>query len=167
MPSPSCRRTQSRKVAMASASMLGGGGPALQLQGERTSGEDIRTQNVTAVAAIANISQEFTRACWTRQGKLCKAWLGDHAQCGLVDLGLWGDADAWLCCRCLLTILGTSQSPMTARRSCGSWKLNTLQQRWAGQDSIAQCPATILLLCKGQRCTCALHTAHSTMAASI
>lgn len=40
---------------MASASMLGGGGPALQLQGERTSGEDIRTQNVTAVAAIANI----------------------------------------------------------------------------------------------------------------
>ena len=41
---------------MASASMLGGGGgPALQLQGERTSGEDVRTQNVTAVAAIANI----------------------------------------------------------------------------------------------------------------
>jgi T-complex protein 1 subunit alpha len=40
---------------MASGSMLGGGGPALQLQGERTTGEDIRTQNVTAVAAIANI----------------------------------------------------------------------------------------------------------------
>ncbi|KAK9846280.1 hypothetical protein WJX81_000900 [Elliptochloris bilobata] len=35
--------------------MLGGSGPALQLQGERTTGEDIRTQNVTAVAAIANI----------------------------------------------------------------------------------------------------------------
>jgi T-complex protein 1 subunit alpha len=28
---------------------------ALQLQGERTSGQDIRTQNVMAVAAVANI----------------------------------------------------------------------------------------------------------------
>ena len=30
-------------------------GPALHLQGERTSGQDVRTQNVTAVATIANI----------------------------------------------------------------------------------------------------------------
>lgn len=30
-------------------------GPAFQLQGERTSGQDVRTQNVTAVTAIANI----------------------------------------------------------------------------------------------------------------
>ena len=30
-------------------------GPALRLQGERTSGQDVRTQNVTAVATIANI----------------------------------------------------------------------------------------------------------------
>ncbi len=30
-------------------------GPAFQMQGERTSGQDVRTQNVTAVAAIANI----------------------------------------------------------------------------------------------------------------
>lgn len=37
-----------RLAAMAS-------GPAFQLNGERTSGQDARTQNVTAVAAIANI----------------------------------------------------------------------------------------------------------------
>ena len=30
-------------------------GPALHLQGERISGQDVRTQNVTAVATIANI----------------------------------------------------------------------------------------------------------------
>lgn len=30
-------------------------GPRLQLQGDRQSGQDVRTQNVTAVAAIANI----------------------------------------------------------------------------------------------------------------
>lgn len=36
--------------------MAGLQGPgALQIQGERTSGQDVRTQNVTAVAAIANI----------------------------------------------------------------------------------------------------------------
>jgi len=29
--------------------------PAFQLNGDRTSGQDVRTQNVTAVAAIANI----------------------------------------------------------------------------------------------------------------
>ncbi len=33
----------------------GGPGPRLQIQGERTSGQDVRTQNVTAVTAIANI----------------------------------------------------------------------------------------------------------------
>ena len=31
------------------------GPPGLQLQGERQAGQDVRTQNVTAVAAIANI----------------------------------------------------------------------------------------------------------------
>jgi T-complex protein 1 subunit alpha len=30
-------------------------GGALQIQGERSSGQDVRTQNVMAVAAIANI----------------------------------------------------------------------------------------------------------------
>lgn len=35
------------------AGIQGVGG--LQIQGERTSGQDVRTQNVTAVAAIANI----------------------------------------------------------------------------------------------------------------
>ncbi len=36
--------------------MAGSGpGPGLQLQGERRSGQDVRTQNITAVAAIANI----------------------------------------------------------------------------------------------------------------
>ncbi|KAK9810134.1 hypothetical protein WJX72_005428 [[Myrmecia] bisecta] len=35
--------------------MAGISGPSLQLQGERTSGQDVRTQNVTAVSAIANI----------------------------------------------------------------------------------------------------------------
>lgn len=30
-------------------------GPRLQIQGERSSGQDVRSQNVTAVAAIANI----------------------------------------------------------------------------------------------------------------
>ena len=35
------------------AGMAGAG--ALQLQGDRTSGQDIRTQNVMAVAAVANI----------------------------------------------------------------------------------------------------------------
>ena len=29
--------------------------PAFQLDGERTTGQDVRTQNVTAVSAIANI----------------------------------------------------------------------------------------------------------------
>ena len=36
--------------------MAGIQGPgALQIQGERTSGQDVRTANVTAVAAVANI----------------------------------------------------------------------------------------------------------------
>ena len=35
--------------------MAGSAGPGLQLQGERRSGQDVRTQNITAVAAIANI----------------------------------------------------------------------------------------------------------------
>ena len=30
-------------------------GPRLQIQGERQSGQDVRTQNVTAVTAVANI----------------------------------------------------------------------------------------------------------------
>ena len=35
--------------------MMAGSAPVLQLQGERRSGQDVRTQNITAVAAIANI----------------------------------------------------------------------------------------------------------------
>ncbi len=35
--------------------MQGVPGARLQIQGERTSGQDVRTQNVTAVTAIANI----------------------------------------------------------------------------------------------------------------
>lgn len=35
--------------------MAGAAGPQLQLQGERTSGQDVRTQNATAVQAVANI----------------------------------------------------------------------------------------------------------------
>ena len=34
---------------------VGAMGPRLQIQGERQSGQDVRTQNVTAVTAIANI----------------------------------------------------------------------------------------------------------------
>ena len=30
-------------------------GPGLQIQGERQSGQDVRSQNVTAVLAVANI----------------------------------------------------------------------------------------------------------------
>ena len=33
----------------------GGGGPMLAISGERSTGEDVRVQNVTAVAAVANI----------------------------------------------------------------------------------------------------------------
>ena len=35
--------------------MAGAAGPQLQLHGERTSGQDVRTQNATAVQAVANI----------------------------------------------------------------------------------------------------------------
>ncbi len=35
--------------------MAGAAGPQLQLQGERTSGQDVRQQNATAVLAVANI----------------------------------------------------------------------------------------------------------------
>jgi len=35
--------------------MSGGGPQRLQINGERTSGQDVRTANVTAISAIANI----------------------------------------------------------------------------------------------------------------
>lgn len=35
--------------------MAGAAGPQLQLHGERTTGQDVRTQNATAVLAVANI----------------------------------------------------------------------------------------------------------------
>lgn len=34
---------------------MAGAGPQLQIHGERTSGQDVRTQNTTAVLAVANI----------------------------------------------------------------------------------------------------------------
>lgn len=35
--------------------MAGAAGPQLQIHGERISGQDVRTQNTTAVMAVANI----------------------------------------------------------------------------------------------------------------
>lgn len=35
--------------------MQASGGPRLQIAGDRVSGQDVRSQNVTAVTAIANI----------------------------------------------------------------------------------------------------------------
>ena len=35
--------------------MAGAGGASLQIHGERFSGQDVRTQNTTAVLAVANI----------------------------------------------------------------------------------------------------------------
>ena len=35
--------------------MSGASGPQLAIHGERTSGQDVRTQNTTAVMAVANI----------------------------------------------------------------------------------------------------------------
>lgn len=35
--------------------MAGAAGPQLQIHGERFSGQDVRTQNTTAVLAVANI----------------------------------------------------------------------------------------------------------------
>ena len=67
--------------------MLGGGGPAPSIAGRANKRRGHQDAECHGCGGHSQHRQELTRACWTRQGKLCKAWLGDHSQCRLVDLG--------------------------------------------------------------------------------
>jgi hypothetical protein len=80
--------------------MPGISGPRLQIQGDRLSGQDVRTQNVTAVSAIANIVKSSLGPVG-----LDKVW--NLKPCCLGEVLMIQKQGLFLVCRCWWTTLGT------------------------------------------------------------
>jgi hypothetical protein len=88
---------------MAAAAMMPQGG-RLQIAGDRTSGADVRTQNVTAVTAIANIVKTSLGPVGLDKVRFCVVWLW-----------LWGGGGKKAISRCAQH---TTHSAQTAHAAC-------------------------------------------------